>query len=159
MTFLKPFPFEDSPFFQHTVGFDRVFDQLERVRGDLEGRTQLTKYPPYNIVKTSDDEFQIELALAGFSKEDLDVEVKENVLSVKGSKTEEDGKRSFVHKGIGGRSFERHFTLADHVEVVGGDLVDGILVVELKRVIPESELPKKIKLGEKVETKKTLLTE
>ncbi len=66
MTFLKPFPFEDSPFFQHTVGFDRVFDQLERVRGDLEGRTQLTKYPPYNIVKTSDDEFQIELALAGF---------------------------------------------------------------------------------------------
>jgi len=159
MTFLKPFPFEDSPFFQHTIGFDRVFDQLERVRGDLEGRTQLTKYPPYNIVKTSDDEFQIELALAGFSKEDLDVEVKENIVSVKGSKTEEDGKRSFVHKGIGGRSFERHFTLADHVEVVGGDLVDGILVVELKRVIPESELPKKIKLGEKVETKKTLLTE
>ena len=147
MTFLKPFPFEDSPFFQHTVGFDRVFDQLERVRGDLEGRTALTKYPPYNIVKLSDDEFSIEMAIAGFSKDDLDVEIKENVLSVKGSKTEEDGKRSFVHKGIGGRSFERHFTLADHVEVIGGDLIDGILVIELKRVIPESELPRKIDLG------------
>jgi len=159
MTFLKPFPFEDSPFFQHTVGFDRVFDQLERVRGDLEGRTALTKYPPYNIVKLSDDEFSIEMAIAGFSKEDLDVEIKENVLSVKGSKTEEDGKRSFVHKGIGGRSFERHFTLADHVEVVDGDLVDGILVINLKRVVPESELPKKIKLGETTKSEKTLLTE
>ena len=159
MTFLKPFPFEDSPFFQHTVGFDRVFDQLERVRGDLEGRTALTKYPPYNIVKLSDDEFSIEMAIAGFSKEDLDVEIKENILSVKGSKTEEDGKRSFVHKGIGGRSFERHFTLADHVEVVDGDLVDGILVINLKRVVPESELPKKIKLGETTKSEKTLLTE
>ena len=158
MTFLKPFPFEDSPFFQHTVGFDRVFDQLERVRGDLEGRTALTKYPPYNIVKLSDDEFSIEMAIAGFSKEDLDVEIKENILSVKGSKTEEDGKRSFVHKGIGGRSFERHFTLADHVEVVDGDLVDGILVINLKRVVPESELPKKIKLGETTKSEKTLLT-
>ena len=159
MTFLKQFPFEDSPFFQHTVGFDRVFDQLERVRGDLEGRTALTKYPPYNIVKLSDDEFSIEMAIAGFSKEDLDVEIKENILSVKGSKTEEDGKRSFVHKGIGGRSFERHFTLADHVEVVDGDLVDGILVINLKRVVPESELPKKIKLGETTKSEKTLLTE
>ncbi len=147
MTFLKPFPFEDSPFFQHTVGFDRMFDQLNRVQHDIQGRTQVTKYPPYNIVKTSDDEFQIELALAGFSKEDLDVEVKENSLTVKGSKTEKEDERDFVHKGIGGRSFERHFTLADHVEVIGGDLIDGILVIELKRVIPESELPRKIDLG------------
>ena len=63
MTFLKPFPFEDSPFFQHTVGFDRMFDQLNRVQHDIQGRTQVTKYPPYNIVKTSDDEFQIEQIL------------------------------------------------------------------------------------------------
>ena len=150
MTFLKPFPFEDSPFFRHTVGFDRMFDQLQRVQHDIDtnhDRMHTTKYPPYNIVKTSDDEFQIELAIAGFSKEDLDVEVKENILTVKGSKTEKEGERDFVHKGIGGRSFERHFTLADHVEVIGGDMIDGILVIELKRVVPESELPKKIKLG------------
>ena len=85
MTFLKAFPFEDSPFFQHTVGFDRIFDQLETVRHNMDnpgGRAE-TKYPPYNIVKTGDDTFTIELAVAGFSKENLDVEIKENILSVK----------------------------------------------------------------------------
>jgi|TARA_R110001583_G_scaffold42946_1_gene136544 molecular chaperone IbpA len=160
MTFLKAFPFEDSPFFQHTVGFDRIFDQLETVQHGLE-RTDRSKYPPYNIVKTSDDTFTIELAVAGFSKENLDVEIKENTLSVKGTKNEEDGKRAYVHQGLASRSFERHFTLADHVEVVDGDIVNGVLVINLERVVPDVLKPKKIKLGsaDPSSSKSTLLQE
>jgi molecular chaperone IbpA len=162
MTFLKAFPFEDSPFFQHTVGFDRIFDQLETVRHNMDthGNRSGGKYPPYNIIRTSDDTFTIELAVAGFSKENLDVEIKENILSVKGSKEEETVKRAYVHQGLASRTFERHFTLADHVEVVDGDIVDGVLVINLERIVPDILKPKKIKLGEKT-TKpvKTLLSE
>ena len=158
MTFLKAFPFEDSPFFQHTVGFDRIFDQLETVQHGLE-RTDRSKYPPYNIVKTSDDTFTIELAVAGFSKENLDVETKENILSVKGTKNEEDGKRTFVHHGLASRSFERHFTLADHVEVVDGDIVNGVLVINLERIIPDVLKPKKVSLDGLKHKEKTLLNE
>ena len=162
MTFLKAFPFEDSPFFQHTVGFDRIFDQLETVRHNMDnpGGRAGVKYPPYNIVKTGDDTFTIELAVAGFSKENLDVEIKENILSVKGSKEEETVKRAYVHQGLASRTFERHFTLADHVEVVDGDIVDGVLVINLERIIPDVLKPKKITLGEKTKKSvKTLLTE
>ena len=162
MTYLKAFPFEDSPFFQHTVGFDRIFDQLETVRHNMDnpgGRAE-TKYPPYNIVKTGDDTFTIELAVAGFSQENLDVEIKENILSVKGSKEEETAKRAYVHQGLASRAFERHFTLADHVEVVDGDIVNGVLVINLERVVPDVLKPKKITLGEKTKKSvKTLLTE
>ena len=162
MTFLKAFPFEDSPFFQHTVGFDRIFDQLETVQHNVErSQGDRSNYPPYNIVKTSDDTFTIELAVAGFSKENLDVEIKENILSVKGTKNEEDGKRTFVHHGLASRSFERHFTLADHVEVVDGDIVNGVLVINLERVVPDVLKPKKIKLGsaDPSSSKSTLLQE
>jgi molecular chaperone IbpA len=159
MTFLKAFPFEDSPFFQHTVGFDRIFDQLETVKHGLE-RTDRSNYPPYNIVKTGDDTFTIELAVAGFSRENLDVEIKENILSVKGAKEEETAKRVYVHQGLASRTFERHFTLADHVEVVDGDIVDGVLVINLERIVPDILKPKKINLGEKTKKPvKTLLTE
>jgi molecular chaperone IbpA len=160
MTFLKAFPFEDSPFFQHTVGFDRIFDQLETVQHNVErSQGDRSNYPPYNIVKTSDDTFTIELAVAGFSKENLDVETKENILSVKGTKNEEDGKRTFVHHGLASRSFERHFTLADHVEVVDGDIVNGVLVINLERIIPDVLKPKKVSLDGLKHKEKTLLNE
>ena len=143
VTHLFPLNFND-PFFKTSVGFDRLFDQLQSVHR-LEPHNQ--SYPPYNIIKTGDDTFTIELAVAGFTREELDVEVKENVITIRGEKKESAEEESFVHKGIGTRKFQRAFTLADYVEVVEGDIINGILVLKLERKIPEAMKPRKIELG------------
>ena len=124
-----------SPF---SIGFDRLFQQLQ-----AQSVVNQQNYPPYNIVKVDDENFVIELAIAGFDKKEVNVELEKNVLKIEGKSKDDD--KDFIHKGLASRSFERQFTLADDVEVSGGKLENGVLKVELKRVIPEEDKPIKIK--------------
>ena len=126
-----------SPF---SIGFDRLFQQLQ-----AQSVVNQQNYPPYNIVKVDDENFVIELAIAGFDKKEVNVELEKNVLKIEGKSKEND--KDFIHKGLASRSFERVFTLADDVEVSGGKLENGVLKVELKRVIPEEDKPMKIKIS------------
>jgi|TARA_S200000501_G_scaffold85582_1_gene78281 molecular chaperone IbpA len=122
------------------IGFDRYFEDLER----MSNHTQ-TNYPPYNIVKEDDENFCIELAVAGFSKKDISITKEKNVLVIEGN-IDEDSK-DFVHKGLASRAFKRSFNLADLVEVKGADMKDGILHVKLVKVIPEEDKPVVIKIS------------
>ncbi len=123
------------------VGFDNMFDELMRHTSTQAG----TNYPPYNVVKHSDDKFSIELAVAGFKDGDIDVTVEKNQLTVKGEKAVELNEPvEYLHRGISARSFLRAWTLADHVEVVSAGVQDGILTINLERVVPEEQKPKKI---------------
>ncbi len=123
------------------VGFDNMFDELLRATN----QQQATNYPPYNVVKYSDDKFAIELAVAGFRDGDIDVTVEKNQLTVKGERAAQmaDGVE-YLYRGISSRSFMRSWTLADHVEVAGANVADGILTVVLERIVPEEQKPKKI---------------
>lgn len=123
------------------VGFDHVLDELLR-----HTNTQTsTNYPPYNIVKYSDDKFAIELAVAGFQNGDIDITVEKNQLTIKGEKVvPTDEGIEYLHRGISARNFLRTWTLADHVEVRGAEIKNGILVVQLERKVPEEQRPKKI---------------
>jgi molecular chaperone IbpA len=122
------------------IGFDRYFEDLER----MSNHTQ-TNYPPYNIVKEDDENFCIELAVAGFSKKDISITKEKNVLVIEGN-IDEDSK-DFVHKGLASRAFKRSFNLADLVEVTGADMKDGILHVKLVKVIPEEDKPVVIEIS------------
>jgi len=139
-----------TPLYRSTVGFDRVFDLLDSV-----GKAESAGYPPYNIERLDENDYRITLAVAGFGQEDLDLELKENTLTVVGARRDSDEGREFLHQGIAGRSFERRFQLAEHVEVAGASLVNGLLNIELKRVIPEAMKPRKISIngGEKAKLK------
>ena len=124
-----------------TVGFDNIFDHFERMfDGDVMNIPQVN-YPPYNIVKTGEYTYDIELALAGFSKNDIDVEYENNVLTVKSIKkadVDEDKSNGVIHKGISKRFFSKAFTISDDVEVKGAELKDGLLKISLERIIPVS---------------------
>ena len=133
-----------TPFYRSTVGFDRLFDLLDGATGsDADG----VAYPPYNIERLGDNEYRITMAVAGFGEDELKIDVKEQSLSVRGEKKSEDRQRQFLHRGIAGRSFERRFQLADHVEVRGADLKDGLLHVDLVRNVPERLKPRVIAIG------------
>lgn len=121
------------------VGFDNMFDELMRT-------SQVnTNYPPYNIVKHSEDKFAIELAVAGFKEGDIEITVEKNQLLVKGEKAVDLSENvEYLHRGISARNFHRTWTLADHVEVVGATVQDGILTLSLERIVPEEQKPKKI---------------
>ena len=124
------------------VGFDSMFDEL------LRTTAQATNYPPYNIVKHSDDKFAIELAVAGFKDGDIDVQVERNQLTVTGEQSVSlDQPVEYLHRGISARSFTRTWTLADHVEVKGAAVANGILTINLERIIPEDQKPKKIAIN------------
>lgn len=126
------------------VGFDQMFDELLRNTNNA----QSANYPPYNIVKHSEDKFAIELAVAGFKEGDIDITVEKNQLSVKGEKSIELTENvEYLHRGISSRNFQRSWTLADHVEVVGANVKDGILTIQLERLIPEELQPKKIAIN------------
>tara|TARA_B100000678_G_scaffold80108_1_gene66466 strand:+ start:16890 stop:17369 length:480 start_codon:yes stop_codon:yes gene_type:complete len=134
-----------SPIYRSMVGFDRVASMM-----DAASRLDNSQgYPPYNIEKTGDNEFRIELAVAGFSEDTLDIETKEGLLTISGKTgTGEDGeKREFLHRGIAERSFIRRFQLADHVIVKGATLENGLLRVDLERQLPEAMKPRKIAIG------------
>ena len=131
-----------------TVGFDDIFDHFERMfDGDVMNIPQVN-YPPYNIVKTGENTYDIELALAGFSKDDIDVEYENNVLTVKSIKKAEEVQENdaVLHRGISKRMFSKSFTVSDDVEVKGAELKDGLLKVSLERIIPESKKPRTIKI-------------
>ena len=137
--------FDFAPFRRSTVGFDRLFDMLENSN---TGQAQ-ENYPPFDLIKLGDNEYRIELAVAGFKSNEIDITAQQNVLIVSGKKKEEsDNKGSdYIYRGIATRSFERRFALADHIQVRGADLKDGLLSIELKRVVPEAMKPRKIEIG------------
>jgi len=133
-----------TPFYRSTVGFDRLFDLLDSAVGfESDG----VAYPPYNIERLGDNEYRITMAVAGFGEDELKIDVKEQSVTVRGEKKPEDKQRQFLHRGIAGRSFERRFQLADHVEVKGADLKDGLLHVDLVRNVPERLKPRVIAIG------------
>lgn len=135
--------FDLTPLYRASVGFDRVADVLDRALAtDLPQHS----YPPYNIEKTGENSYRISIAVAGFSVDDLSVDVKEGAVIVSGKKTVEDDTRTFLHRGIATRAFERKFTLADHVRVDGASHVDGMLNIELVREIPEALKPRRIEI-------------
>jgi molecular chaperone IbpA len=135
--------FDFSPLFRSTVGFDRLMTMLENSVQWAEGSNG---YPPYNIEKTSEDQYRITLAVAGFGEDELSIEARENALLVEGRKKEGDAGHSYLYRGIAGRSFKRHFQLADHVKVVGAHLHNGLLVIELVRELPEAMKPRRIEI-------------
>lgn len=139
------------------VGFDHLFDELDRV-----ARHANDHYPPHNIVKVDDQEYLIELAVAGFNEEELEIEVKDRTLTVSGEHVSKG--REYIHRGISTKKFKRTFRLSEHVKVNGADLVDGVLSVVLKYEVPEELRPRKIEIGHYEELTndtdtKTLLTE
>lgn len=134
-----------------TVGFDRIFDRLVEIENHPARQTQ-SGFPPYNIRASKDElKFSIELALAGLSDKDVDIEVKENQLTIKSVYDTDNGSDDFVHKGISKRKFTRSFTLADDIEVVGASFKDGLLTIGLERIIPDHKKPQKIKIDNKKE--------
>jgi molecular chaperone IbpA len=133
-----------SPLYRSTVGFDRLFNLLDTVTG-LDQATP--GYPPYNIERRSENEYRISMAVAGFSQDEIRVDLKEQTLTVAGSKRPEDTERRYLHRGIAARNFERRFQLADHVEVKGADLQDGLLHIDLVRNVPERLKPRAIAIG------------
>ena len=129
-----------TPLFRSTVGFDRLVHMLDAANG-----TESDSYPPYNIERTAETAYRITMAVAGFSNADLKVDVKENMLSVKGDKGATDtAERQYLHRGIATRAFERRFQLADYVEVTGASLSDGVLNLDLVRNLPEKLKPRSI---------------
>lgn len=134
--------FDLTPLYRSSVGFDRMFDLL-----DTAGKADAGGYPPYNIERLEENDYRITLAVAGFGEGDLDIEVRENTLTIKGLRGDSDEGRSYLHRGIAGRSFERQFQLAEHVRIEGASLVNGLLNVDLKREIPEAMKPRKITIN------------
>ena len=137
--------FDFSPFRRSTVGFDRLFDMLENSGLGNAGEN----YPPFDLIRTGENDYRIELAVAGFRPGEIDITAQQNVLIVTGKKKEEADDRGsdYIYRGIATRSFERRFALADHIQVKGADLKDGLLAIELVREIPEAMKPRKIDIG------------
>jgi len=126
------------------VGFDRIFDRMHTLNSIQQKQSN---YPPYNIVKTDENLYTIEIAVAGFIQDEIDITVEDGVMKVSGNKKLDESETEYVHKGIAARDFTRSFTLADTVEVRGASLVNGILQIGLENVIPEEKKPRKIDIG------------
>jgi molecular chaperone IbpA len=138
--------FDFAPLYRSTVGFDRLFSMLDNVAG-FDGGTP--GYPPYNIERTGENAYRISVAVAGFSDPELSIEVKEDTLTIRGEKQVkiEDDKSQVLYQGIAARAFERVFQLAEHVEVKGASLENGLLHVDLVREVPEAKKPRQIAIG------------
>ena len=133
-----------APLYRATVGFDRIADLMDRV---LSADVAQPTYPPYNIEKTAEDAYRISIAVAGFSPEELSVEVKDGSLFVTARKAPEETERTYLHRGIATRAFERRFALADHVRVAGAVHEHGMLHVDLVRETPEALKPRRIEIA------------
>lgn len=132
--------FDLTPFRRSAIGFDRLFDMLE-----TSARQQaVDNYPPFNLERVAEDRYRITLAVAGFSRDEIEIVAQQNLLQVKGKKDEKEGQNTFLHLGIANRSFERRFELADFVRVDDARLTDGLLVIDLVREVPEAAKPKTI---------------
>jgi len=130
-----------SPLYRSVVGFDRLADLLDAATSETANG-----YPPYNIERTAENAYRIEIAVAGFKAEDLAIEVKENLLTVQGRKLANDEPRRYLHRGLAERNFERRFQLADYVVVTDASLADGLLSLSLRRELPEALKPRKIEI-------------
>ena len=136
--------YDFSPLYRSAVGFDRLARQLESAARS----SQENGWPPYNIETTGEDAYRIEIAVAGFSADELNIEAKENLLTVTGKKAaNDDGQRTFLHRGLAERDFERRFQLADYVVVKGADLSNGLLTIDLQRELPEALKPRRIEIA------------
>ena len=131
-----------SPLYRSVVGFDRLADLLETATAE----TSANGYPPYNIERTDENAYRIDIAVAGFRPEELSVEVKENLLTVSGRKAANEDGRKFLHRGLAERNFERRFQLADYVLVTDANLADGLLSISLKRELPEALKPRQVEI-------------
>lgn len=134
--------FDFSPLYRTSVGFDRLASLMSSASRQDQGNS----YPPYNIRATDENNYQITMAVAGFSEADIDITTELNRLLVTGKRDEEDGEGQYLHRGIATRSFERRFNLADHVKVVSANLENGLLYINLEREIPEAMKPRTIKI-------------
>ena len=144
--------FDLTPLYRSTVGFDRLGQLLDELNS-FEAPT----YPPYNIERLEENEYRITMAVAGFAPDELNLEMKDNTLTVSGRKSEKaNGQGQFLHQGIAARSFERRFQLADYVEVEGADMENGLLHIKLRREIPESMKPRTIQIGKGSQGPKTI---
>ena len=132
--------FDFGNFRRSSVGFDRLFDMLEN--SSFAGEN----YPPFDLIKVDDNQYRIEVAVAGFSRQEIEITSQQNQLLIRGQKADDNGS-NYVHRGIANRSFERRFALADHIQVRGADLKDGMLAIELEREIPEAMKPRRIEIG------------
>lgn len=133
-----------TPLYRSTVGFDRVANILDSA---LRTNQSSAGYPPYNIEVTGENEYSITLAVAGFTEQEIDIQVENGTLTVAGKKSKDDGSKQFLYQGIATRSFERKFNLADYVRVDGADLKNGLLTVNLTKEIPEAMKPRKIHIN------------
>ena len=131
--------FDYSPFFRSTVGFDRLIDMLDSASDQ--------GYPPYNIERSDENNYRVTVAVAGFGEKDLAVDVKDRVLTISGKREGESKPGAYLHQGIAGRAFERNFQLAEHGEVKGARLENGLLHVELERIVPEEKKPRRIAIN------------
>lgn len=136
--------FDLTPLYRATVGFDRLADLMDRALATEAGEPG---YPPYNIEKTGENAYRISIAVAGFAADELNIEVKESALIVSARKQGDDNGRTYLHRGIATRAFERRFHLADHVRVTGAAHADGMLHIELAREIPEALKPRRIEIA------------
>jgi molecular chaperone IbpA len=143
-----------TPYRRSTVGFDRLFDLLEK---QARNASSGDNYPPFNIERRGPDDYRITVAVAGFRSEDLDITAQQNLLVVQGRKRDEVSEGEMLHIGIANRGFERRFELADYVRVANADLADGLLIIDLVREVPEAMKPKKIAIGGQFQDDQTRL--
>jgi molecular chaperone IbpA len=136
--------FDPTPLFRASVGFDRIADVMDRM---LTAEAGQPTYPPYNIEKTGENGYRISVAVAGFTADELSVEVRDNGVIIAARRAEDEAGRSFLHRGIATRAFERRFHLADHVRVTGATHADGMLHVDLVREVPEALKPRRIEIA------------
>lgn len=138
--------YDFSPLYRSFVGFDRMASLINSASQSLDANTS---YPPYNVARIDENAYKIELAVAGFAEDELEIESHENVLTIHGNKekADNDSDPEYLHRGIAARGFERKFQLADHVFVSGAELRNGLLVIALKRELPEALKPRKISIG------------
>ena len=138
-----------GPLNHSTLGFDRFFDEVEKLMS-VDARAVTSSFPPHNIIKLDETHYLVELAVAGFSKDEIEISVDAGNLVIKGEKKEKESNVQYLHRGIGTRSFTKSLTIADTVEVRGAEFNDGILKIGLENIIPESKKPRKIEIGNKL---------
>ncbi|MBO6782196.1 MAG: Hsp20 family protein [Alphaproteobacteria bacterium] len=139
---MRTYDLDLTPLFRSTVGFDRMGRLI-----DSAFKNEAPSYPPYNIEKLDDDQYRVTMAVAGFDQDDLDITQNNNTLIVTGEQDKADAESKYLHRGIATRAFQRQFELADHVNVTNASLENGLLVIELKREVPEELKPRKIAIG------------
>lgn len=152
-----------GPLVPSTLGFERFFDDVEKMLDAAEMKQPASSFPPHNIIKLDDNHYVVELAVAGFSKDEIDVTVSDGDLTIKGNKSDKEKTESvlYIHRGIGTRSFTKVIKIADTIEVQGAEYKDGILRIGLENIIPEHKKPRKIEIGNSLKTlpQKELLVE